>query len=101
MTDRNHQHDDMNDSMDGYIRGCLKNWTIQEHPPSYLRTRLLFLAASPVVQQTKRPTYKDNLGTLLDLLSSEYMDREQEVEPFKHSWLLVLHSTLSPLRHLP
>ena len=90
----------MNDSMDVYMRQCLKNWAAQQQPPANGRARLLLKVSSPEPAMNKDSLSRlDRDGHFYPLASSQ-SPSDRIVEPFSQSRLWVLHMTLTPLRHV-
>lgn len=97
---KDHNSDNNNDPMDNYIRQEIKNWAAQETPPAHVRTRILLVAASPLSQQVRSSSQEDMYRRIIPL-ASEFSLPNQVMDPFKQSWLLVLHPSLIPHRYIP
>ena len=89
-----------NDPMDPYIRQSLKNWAVQARPPASVRARILLVAASPLSQQVQSSSHEDMYGRTKPL-ASEFSHSNPFIDPFKQPWLLVLHPSFIPIRHIP
>jgi hypothetical protein len=87
----------MKDFTDDYMRRAIKNWAVEQQPPSNGRARLLLVAASIQREPTGIPPVDVDLK---DFASNLQSPLDQAMRIYNLPWLDISNITFSPIRRV-